>query len=188
MIRSFLAIDFPKREKEIVAGYMEALRGIPSGIKWVSSYQIHLTLKFFGAITQETIEKISSTVSPFSLGFERFALTLKGIGAFPNLYRPRVIWMGFGGDTEILKELHEKIDQALMPLGIAKEERVFKPHLTLGRNKANELNELLVQRLTQWSEKETQPFPVEALTLYRSDLKPTGAIYTPLAEFPFRKK
>jgi RNA 2',3'-cyclic 3'-phosphodiesterase len=185
MIRSFLAIDFPKQERDTVAGYIEALRRIPSGIRWVNPHRMHLTLKFFGAITQETIDRITLTLFAAALNIKRFELTLKGMGGFPNLYRPRVIWIGFGGETDILKDLQKKIDQALVPLGIPKEERAFKPHLTLGRNKDSELNEGLYQRLTEWPEKETQPFPVEALTLYRSDLKPTGAVYTKLAEFPF---
>jgi RNA 2',3'-cyclic 3'-phosphodiesterase len=185
MIRSFLAIDFPKKEKEILAGYSEALHRIPSGIKWVSPHQMHLTLKFFGALTQETIDRVSLILSVLVSDFKKFELTLKGIGGFPNLYRPRVIWIGFGGETGTLINLQKKIDQALVPVGIPKEERAFKPHLTLGRNKASELNEPLYQGLAQWTEKETQPFSVEALILYRSDLKPTGAVYTRLAEFPF---
>jgi RNA 2',3'-cyclic 3'-phosphodiesterase len=187
MIRSFLAIDFPKAEKEIVAGYIEALRRIPSTVKWVNPYQVHMTLKFFGAISQETIDKIILNLSPVASDFKKFNLTLNGWGGFPNLYRPRVLWLGFGGETEVLKDLQKKSDQALLPLGIPKEERPFKPHLTLGRNKSNELNEALYQRLSQWPEKESRPFPVESLILYRSDLKPTGAVYTKLAEFLFKK-
>ena len=88
MIRSFLAIDLQEKEKKILAGYSEALRRIPSSVKWVSSHQMHLTLKFFGAIELKTIEGITATLSALSLNFKMFELTLKGIGAFPNLFRP----------------------------------------------------------------------------------------------------
>ncbi|HMK65297.1 MAG TPA: RNA 2',3'-cyclic phosphodiesterase [Thermodesulfobacteriota bacterium] len=188
MIRSFLAVDFPNPEKETVARYIEVLRRIPSSVKWVNPHQIHMTLKFFGAIPQETVDRIISELSPLASDFKNFKLTLKGLGGFPNLYRPRVIWLGLGGETVVLKDLQKKSDQALLPLGIPKEERPFRPHLTLGRNKSNELNEKLYQRLSQWPEEESPLFPVESLLLYRSDLKPTGAVYTKLAEFPLKKE
>jgi RNA 2',3'-cyclic 3'-phosphodiesterase len=184
MMRSFLAIDFPEKEKKILAGYSQTLRPLAPKVKWVSPQQMHVTLKFFGDLPQETIEKISTALPAVTSDFERFSLTLKGIGAFPNRYRPRVIWVGLGGETEALKTLQGKVENALLSLGIPGEDRPFQPHLTLGRNKIQELNEPLSQRLAQWPEKETDPFEVDALILYRSDLKPTGPLYTKLGQFP----
>ena len=97
MIRSFLAIEIPEDQKETVAGYIQELRQVPSKMKWVLPHQTHFTLKFFGSITSETVEKISQTLSLVVSEFPKFHLTLEGIGAFPNLFRPRVIWLGLGG-------------------------------------------------------------------------------------------
>jgi 2'-5' RNA ligase len=188
MIRSFLAIDFPEKVKETIAAYSRALGRIPSGIKWVSPNQVHLTLKFFGSLPQESIDKMGSPLSEVASEYPGLKLTLKGIGAFPNLFRPRVVWIGLGGDLESLGKMQKAIDQALIPLGIPQEDRPFHPHLTLGRNKSNELNQGLYQELSRWPGEETPPFRVEALTLYQSDLKPTGPIYTPLGLFPLKQK
>jgi RNA 2',3'-cyclic 3'-phosphodiesterase len=187
MIRSFLAIDFSEKEKEILSGYVKALRPVAPKVKWASPQQMHLTLKFFGDLSEETIKKISAALPAVTSDIDPFSLTLKGIGAFPNRYRPRVLWVGLGGETESLKGLQRKTEEALLPLGIPKEDRPFQPHLTLGRIKTQELNEPLSQRLAQWPEMETESFPIESLILYRSDLKPTGPIYTKLDRFPLRR-
>ena len=187
MIRSFLAIELPADQKEIVAGYIQELRQVPSKIKWVLPQQTHFTLKFFGSIMPETVEKISQTLSPVLSGFPEFHLTLKGIGAFPNLFRPRVIWLGLGGEIDSLRGIQRIIDQALIPLGIPKEERPFRGHLTLGRNKENQINESFYRHLSEWSKEETTPFTVEKVILFQSDLKPAGPVYTKLMIFPLKK-
>jgi RNA 2',3'-cyclic 3'-phosphodiesterase len=186
MIRSFLAIDLPEGLQETVGEYIEELRQIPSRIKWVIPRQTHLTLKFFGSISAETVEKISQHLLAVVSDWPRFALTIKGVGAFPNLYRPRVIWLSLGGEVEIFRGLHQRIDETLVPTGIPKEERPFQGHLTLGRNKDNQVNEGLSRLLSGWSRPETAPFTVEDVILFRSDLKPTGPIYSRLRTFKLK--
>ncbi len=183
MIRSFLAIEISERLQATVADYIRDLKQIPSRIKWVSPGQTHLTLKFFGSITLDTIEKISQALSPVLSDYPQFYLTLKGLGAFPNLFRPRVIWLSLGGEIETLQGLHRTIEEFLVPLGIPKEDRPFRGHLTLGRNKDNQVNELLYKRLSQGGKDETAPFEVKNLVLFRSDLKPAGPEYSKLKTF-----
>jgi 2'-5' RNA ligase len=187
MIRSFLAIDLPESIKKVMVDYLQDLRQVPSSVKWVSPRQTHLTLKFFGSISMETVGKISQTLQKVISEYPRFNLGLKGIGAFPNLFRPRVIWTGLTGDKARLAALHQIIEEALASLGIPKEERPFHPHLTLGRNKLNQINEPLYQKLNGWGEKETDSFPVEELVLFKSDLTPTGPVYTKLENFPLKR-
>jgi 2'-5' RNA ligase len=188
MIRSFLAIQLPEPLKEVIVGYLKDLRQVHSPVKWVSAHQTHLTLKFFGSITNETVERISRTLVKVGSDYLQFNLALKGIGAFPNLFRPRVIWTGLGGDLKMLQGFYQVVEQALIPLGIPKEERPFHPHLTLGRNKINQVNEPLYKLLSNWSEKETPPFRVEEVVLFQSDLKPSGPVYTKLGIFPLKQR
>jgi RNA 2',3'-cyclic 3'-phosphodiesterase len=188
MIRSFLAIEFPENLKATIADYLKDLKQVPSKIKWVSPGQSHLTLKFFGSISEELVEKISQALLKVLIDYPRIQLSLKGIGAFPNLFRPRVIWAGLGGEIEILQDLYLAIEQALAPLGIPKEDRPLHPHLTLGRNKLKEVNEPLYRLMTQWSKGESESFVVKEVTLFRSDLKPTGPVYTQLGVFPLKQK
>ena len=184
MIRSFLAIELSEGLKKTVAEYIRELGQVSSRIKWVSPHQTHLTLKFFGSITQETVENISRTLSPVLSDYPRFYLTLNKLGAFPNLFRPRVIWLSVGGETEILHGLHQTIEKAMVPLGIPKDERPFQGHLTLGRNKENQVDEKLYRKMSGWLKKETAPFEVQELILFRSDLKPAGPVYSKLNTFP----
>jgi RNA 2',3'-cyclic 3'-phosphodiesterase len=187
MIRSFVAIELPEDLKKTIAEYLGELIQIPSKVKWVSPRQTHLTLKFFGSITQEALEKISEVLFPVIADYPPFQLTLKGLGGFPNLFRPRVIWLSLGGGTENLQRLHQTIERALVLLGIPEENRPFQGHLTLGRNKDNKINEVLYQRLSKGLEEETRPFEVRELILFRSDLKPAGAVHTKLRTFSLNR-
>lgn len=187
MIRSFLAIELPVDLKKTIAEYLAELIQIPSQVKWVSARQTHLTLKFFGSITQEALENISEVLFPVIADYPPFQLTLKGLGGFPNLFRPRVIWLSLGGEIEILQGLHQTIEKALVPLGIPKEDRPFQGHLTLGRNKDNQINEVLYQRLSKGLKEEAFPFEVRELILFRSDLKPDGAVHTKLRTFSLNR-
>jgi RNA 2',3'-cyclic 3'-phosphodiesterase len=186
MIRSFLAIEIPEALKQVIFSFIEDLRQVPSKVKWVSAHQIHLTLKFFGSIAPEMVAKISQALVGVVSDYPQFDLVLKGIGAFPNLFRPRVIWAGLGGDTEKLRGFYQAIEQALIPLGIPQEERPFHAHLTLGRNKMNQVNESLYRLLSNWPEKESPSFRVEEVVLFQSDLKPSGPVYTRLGIFPLK--
>lgn len=185
MIRSFLAVDLPRAVKDRLARYITLLKPETAGIKWVNPDQVHLTLKFFGAIPEETVTAIGPAVSRTVQGCPPFDLILQGVGGFPNIRRPRVIWAGLGGDREALKQLWLRLEDAFFVMGIPREERPFNPHLTLGRNKTGAPSETLFLRLANWKEPESEPFAIRELVLFRSDLKPGGPVYTVLNTFPF---
>jgi 2'-5' RNA ligase len=183
MIRSFLAIDLPPAVKERLAGIVALLKPGSSGIKWVNPDQVHLTLKFFGSLPQETVDRIVDTVAGPVKNSPSFTLNLRGVGGFPNIRRPRVIWAGLGGNLEALKDLWLRLEETFFGMGIPRETRPFNPHLTLGRNKTGEPNEKLFLRLSHWNEPESEPFMVRDLHLIRSDLKPGGPIYSVIQSF-----
>jgi RNA 2',3'-cyclic 3'-phosphodiesterase len=188
MIRSFLAIELPATLKKRLAEYSARLKDIPSAFKWVNPDQIHLTLKFFGSISQDLAAQIGEVLAPFLAGKEPFSITLHGFGGFPNFSRPRVIWVGLGGEKDRLIELQKNMDDLLAPLGIPREERPFQPHLTLGRNKAKEFNPSFKELLAKWEKDESDPFEIREVILFRSDLKPAGPIYTKLKEMPLKSE
>ncbi|MEW6186914.1 MAG: RNA 2',3'-cyclic phosphodiesterase [Thermodesulfobacteriota bacterium] len=188
MIRSFLAVEVPEEQRAAVSGIIGELKRIPSGVKWVIPDQVHLTLKFFGSISPETVEGISRTLTPIVAGISPFPLSLEGLGGFPNLFRPRVIWLGIGGDTAALKGLQQSAEKALGSIGIPKEDRPFRGHLTIGRNKNPKINEELTGRLSQGIKSEGVPFSVKEVVLFRSDLKPSGSVYTRLKVFTLKNQ
>jgi 2'-5' RNA ligase len=158
------------------------LRKAGFSIRWVRREGIHLTLKFLGDIDKNAIDGIRSAMDESAKGRAGFTLQGKGIGVFPDFRRPRVVWMGLSGDTEMLSKLQGQLETHLDALGFPKERRRFKGHLTLGRAKGR----LDVEKLRKSVEKldafETDAFAVESVILYQSTLRPQGAIYTKLAE------
>jgi RNA 2',3'-cyclic 3'-phosphodiesterase len=186
LIRSFFAIALPTAIKERLAGQIRILSPDTSGIKWVDPGQIHLTLKFFGSIATEIVDKIIESTKRVTSEKQRFSLTLKGLGGFPHIRRPRIIWAGLSRDLEALLKLVEELEIAYEQIGIAREDRPFHPHLTLGRNKTNQPNATLFQRLSGWVEEESEPFKVEEVLLYKSDLKPSGPVYSKICSFPLK--
>ncbi len=149
--------------------------------------QIHLTLMFLGDVESTRIEAIRSALSEPLHGVLPIGLELGGNGAFPSLERPRVLWAGVRMPDGDLVLLHGRIEQAMAGLGFAREDRAFSPHLTLGRVREDAGSVYLraIREAIGDTARETpQAFSVTKVTLFRSQLKPEGAVYSVLAEFP----
>lgn len=184
-LRLFIAIELPETIKEGLVSYQAQLRsGRDSFVKWVDPGGIHLTLKFLGNTPASQVDYIEKAMAEVAQGVPPFSLELGGLGAFPNLRQPRVVWVGVVGDLEQLARLQGAMDQALEQLGFIKEGRAFSPHLTLGRFREGASVEecrRLGQRVAQAKAEALPGFLVESVSLVRSTLTPAGAIYTRLA-------
>ena len=161
------------------------------GIRWVRPAGFHLTLKFLGNVTQERLSGIVEVVGKVGPSIPPFMVSVSGVGVFPNARDPRVIWIGVRSVGEDLVRLQEGIEEGLEPLGFAREGRSFHPHFTLGRLKSfggtrrqvdsRPAREALVKWIAQNEQREYGRFEVKEVLLMKSDLKPGGAVYTPLA-------
>jgi len=183
-IRSFIAIELPPVIKAELTSLEEKLkRGRYPFVKWVAPESIHLTLKFLGNIAASTVPQIIETITGVVKKIPALQLQVGGLGAFPNMKRPQVVWVGIGGEIERLATLQKDVDAALSPLGFPRESRSFSPHLTLGRLRERVLPAER-QNFAQWIcsvEFETSlSFEVNALRLMKSQLTPSGAIYSQL--------
>jgi len=184
-IRSFIAIELPSGIKAELASIEERLKIRPySFVKWVDPEGIHLTLKFLGNVASTTVPEIAEALTKVAQRISPFNLQMGGLGAFPNLRRPQVIWVGIGGEVEKSAILQRDIDAALAPLGFPPESRSFSPHLTLGRLREGASPQER-QKLGQWVSsikfEGSLSFEVDALSLMKSQLTPRGAIYSQLA-------
>jgi 2'-5' RNA ligase len=188
-IRAFVAIELDDAIKAALsAAQRELKRSTVSHIgKWVSPQSIHLTLKFLGDIAENQVQPIGEALQRACAGLEPFAISLTEMGCFPNAQRPRVIWIGVGGNLQALTQLQQAVESEINPLGFEPEKRGFTPHLTLARirNKARsserqELGELLTKVRVDTSAAMT----AHELSLMRSELRPSGAVYTRLAAVP----
>ncbi len=184
-IRAFIAIELPDPVKQSLASLMDKLRPAEHPyVKWADTEGIHLTLKFLGNIAQGQVPRIIEGIAQAAQGLSPFELQIGGLGVFPNLQRPRVIWVAVKGDVERLSTLQRGIDHVLLPLGFSREERPFTPHLTLGRlrERASPGERSSIGKLMMATEFEGGPtMEVKEISLMRSTLTPSGAIYSRLA-------
>jgi RNA 2',3'-cyclic 3'-phosphodiesterase len=180
MIRAFLAIDLPESYQTGLTAVQDYLRKSGADVRWVAVDNIHLTLKFFGDIEENRVETLIATASRITRITPAFTLGVQGVGAFPGPRSPRVIWLGLTGQTDILGRLVQELEMAFAPLGFPPEKRKFAPHLTLGRVRSSQGREALSRFLQSVPLPDFTEFQVGNLVLYRSTLRPQGALYTPL--------
>jgi 2'-5' RNA ligase len=184
MIRAFLALDpSPEVLKRIINMQGTLKKMIPHGVRWVNPDGIHLTLKFLGNIFPSNQESIESILPEIVSAHPAFSLSAGRIGVFPGLSKPRVIWVGIGGETRGLFALQKDIEEALLTIGFPKEDRPFRAHLTLGRVKSPRALQGIETAIAQEQSFDAGLFPAKEVLFIKSDLTPAGAIYTNLAVF-----
>ena len=185
LVRSFIAIELPAEVRAELASIEEKLKvRRHSFVKWVDPESIHLTLKFLGSVSGETIPEIVEAMSLVAQPVSPFTLQIGGTGAFPNWQRPQVVWVGVGGEMGRLTTLQRELEAALSPLGFPPESRSFSPHLTLGRLRERVTPEDR-RRFGLWAQsvkfEASLSFEVNAVRLMKSQLTPSGPIYSELA-------
>jgi 2'-5' RNA ligase len=180
LIRSFLAIELPKAILKNIEEVQGNLRLSRADVRWVSPGKIHLTLKFFGNTDESLIEPIVHAIEGPAAAMPPFSLKVEGVGAFPHLKNPRVIWMGLTEGRDRLTAFQRRLEEELEKVGFEREERPFQPHLTMGRSNSNRGRDELIGLMEKYREEEFGEFVVEGLVLFKSDLRPSGPIYTAL--------
>lgn len=185
-LRAFIALKTPAVWDEKLAELQRDLRSKfgSNAFRWVKPEQIHITVRFFGWITLTEVNELAALLPPICSAHPPFTLNCEGLGAFPNMRRPRVLWAGLKGDIAKADALQSKITSASSAFGAPPEDRPFKPHLTLarlkdpGRDKITDL-EHAIGRGFQID----PPWQVDQVLLMQSHLSPNGSTYEPLATF-----
>ena len=176
--RTFIALEIKENIKELLASVQQKIGSKTGGIKWVKPNNLHLTLKFLGPTPEDKIEDISAVLEKVAGGLARFNVFVSGLGAFPSINDPKVIWAGLKAD-DVLYKLQKDLDISLESLGFAREKRSFSPHLTIGRVRDNMAKKKLREVFEQ-VRAETGSSKAENITFYKSDLMPEGPVYTGL--------
>ena len=181
-IRSFIAIELSKEIHGELGRIIDNLKPIQGNIRWMKPENIHLTLKFLGDLSPERIKTVKRVLDGVASGLRKFDLSLGGLGGFPRLELPRIIWIGIEEGNEETKQLNRSIEGSLAKEGFEREDRQFHPHLTLGRVKQikdkSDFKKSIeeVKKLSPPSAR----MEVNHLTLFQSTLTSKGSIYTPL--------
>jgi 2'-5' RNA ligase len=181
-MRTFIAIALSPEIRRGLAGIQSELKRSDADVKWVEPENIHLTLKFLGEVTKEFLPKVKEVLAGVASRFKPFEISIAGIGAFPKLDYPRVVWVGIEKGKAQTKAIAEKLDEELEKLGFAREEHEFSAHLTIGRVRSSKNKERLKQLITDYGLRITDYEQIETVTLFQSTLTPNGPIYTSLCE------
>ena len=183
-IRSFIAIELSEEIKTGLKQIQDRLKSAdPSIAKWVDPQSIHLTLKFLGNVPADRIPIVLQAMYDAAVTASSFTLKIDRLGCFPNPKSPRVVWVGLTGDLERLQTLQKNIELYVAPLGFPTEKRPFAPHLTLARVRehATSLQRQALGELIAETQINTNLcLQVNSFDLMRSQLTPSGAIYTRL--------
>ncbi|MGD8990732.1 MAG: RNA 2',3'-cyclic phosphodiesterase [Desulfobacterales bacterium] len=183
--RAFVALELPESIRASIGAAQKALQSYGFLVKWVRPENIHLTLKFLGNIDANRTDAVVNAMTLAARGRAALHLNASGIGVFPNARRPRVIWIGLGGQVDHLKSLQQTLDAHLADSGFSAEKRPFKGHLTLGRVKGKIAAERMQSALDEFNAFESNGFATNRIILFKSELHPTGAIYTQVAHVGF---
>ena len=182
VFRAFIAIDLSEdiilRIRETSSGLQDRMGELP--VRWIPAENVHLTLKFLGDVSATNVKRLAEIIRRVSLAHECFEISVGSLGVYPNMRRPRVIWLGVEA-PQSLYAIQRGVDQETSRLGYETKEQDFSPHLTIGRvSRGADYREL--KAIGDSLEAETVGFlgaaRVERVNLYRSDLKPTGAEYS----------
>jgi len=183
--RTFVAIDLNADVRRRAKTLLNVLSRGTSGVRWVAPDQLHVTLKFLGDVDDTRFYAVCEAVRKAVGGRAPFSLACRGVGAFPDLSRPRTVWLGIEDPDGQLAELQTDVERQLRELDFPEENRPFRPHVTLGRvqDYARDLDSLQ-EALEAQAEFDAHWLTIESCTVYASELRRAGPVYSVLGRIP----
>jgi 2'-5' RNA ligase len=184
--RTFVAVFPPPEIVESLTAFIPRLRdAIPEGVKWVERENLHMTLRFFGDLTDKKVRQAIETTEAFAAARAPIEGVLAGLGAFPSLHRPRVFWIGMRQGGEALETLAQDLDMAYRKSGFGRADKPFRAHLTVGRVRQGwNVDGGRIAGLNY----ESQTFILGGISVVKSQLTPKGPVYSSLAETPLSSR
>jgi 2'-5' RNA ligase len=181
-MRCFLGIALPPDPQKVLQETLVRLRRTAAPVRWVKPENLHITLKFLGELGEDHLENLKTRLAKVDKPV--LQLALDGLGTFPPRGTPRVLWAGVRDVAGSLKRLAAELGRAAVRVGVAREERPYHAHITLGRLRGSTGKEELRSALEEHSpELRSEPFAPEHFTLYQSTLTPEGSVYRRLQDY-----
>jgi 2'-5' RNA ligase len=185
--RLFFALATPETVRAQIVPLMHALQDSGADVKWEPASKLHCTVKFLGDTGSDLFEPLKEKASQVTSSCPVLAVRYRGLGCFPSPRDPRIVWAGMEETSGSLANMHRSLEAALEELGFEPERRAFHPHITLGRVRGRRnLTDLI--RLLESLTLECEPALLTEMLLMRSQLHPSGSVYTALQAFPFRTR
>ena len=183
--RTFVAIELPPEIRDQLHEHAARIReAVPeSSASWSRPENVHLTLKFFGNIPTKNLPVISGAASRVTKDNPWFQIKIGGTGVFPKASRAQVLWIGVDDSSSRLSALQQRLEEEFASEGFAKEDRAYRPHLTIARIRKPEGARRLAETHLHTSFKQIQ-ITVKELVVFRSELSPKGSRYTAISRHP----
>jgi len=188
-LRVFLGVELSSELRQKLADLQNQLRNTLPSVNWVRPESIHLTLKFLGDVAPAMVEQLLTALEPFRKSQAPITEEIQGLGVFPHIRRPRILWIGCTGNIPSLLNLVSQIEGALEPLGFPPENKPYHPHLTLARIKHDnsKVGGVLIHSALLEQPRNMGVLRIDRITLFRSELSPHGAEYNSLWEVPLNE-
>jgi len=183
-MRVFLAVEIDEKLLDKISDVQKQFMECEAPVKYVETENLHCTLKFFGEISENKLDKVIEAIENKIKNHEPFKINIKKTGVFPNERYIKVLWLGME-DVEPFSNLQRDLDEDFVKMGF-KKERSYKPHLTIGRVKGAKNRGELLSKLKDLGEVEIGEMDINKIVLKKSELTPKGPIYTTLKEFKLK--
>jgi 2'-5' RNA ligase len=185
-MRCFVAVDVSEEVRAAMARAQAGLRAAAprADVRWVAPAAFHMTLAFLGEIPDADVPALAHALEPAAARRRAFGLAARGVGGFPSPRRPRVVWAGVSGGVGELAGLAAETQAALVPFGFVPEKRDFRAHVTIGRVRSPRDLAPLAAALEAGAGLELGAWTAGEVVLYRSRLRPTGAVYEAVSRLP----
>ncbi len=186
-LRAFIAVEIPPEIRDAIGDIRRKLKKTGADARWVKPENMHLTLRFLGNdVPRETVEAIGAMLPRHLSTIEQFTIAVNGLGGFPNVTRPRIVWLGIQPPDGPLLALREAVENAVEEAGWPRDERRFAAHLTLGRVRSQSGIGNLRRVLESGGNDPVGSTIVDSVALIRSNLTPKGPVYETLTTVPLR--
>ncbi len=179
-IRTFIAFPIPDELRTKLAEVQQTIGRNLHHLKAVKPDAIHLTLSFLGDISETQVYQVGEVMDAVCQKHKPISLHCRKVGAFPNLEKPRILWAGLGGEANELAALYKDLVAGLEAIGFPPDKRAFNPHLTLFRIKDQKQIGAIRKKVEKLTKASFGEIRCDTLVLYKSDLQPTGSVYTKL--------
>ena len=184
-LRTFIAVALTEEIRAVLEDIQGRLKPFHADVKWVEPHHIHLTLKFLGDVRPKDIPPLTETLKTALKETPPIPTELTELGAFPDLRHPRVLWVRLKDDAGRIAQLAAAIETAMGKIGYKKEQRDFKPHVTIGRVRSLKDIAPLIKGLQEYRFPKTFPQVIADITLFKSTLTSSGPVYEILEKFDF---
>ena len=186
-IRAFIAIPLDSNIQHSIEHIQDHLKQTNNDVKWVKPENIHITLKFLGDVKQEQINSVKGALAIFTQNMRPFEVELSRLGAFPNIDRPRTLWVSLNDSKQRLSRIAVSLEKALDKIGFQGDQKSFSPHITIGRIRSSKNIDALSQSASNYQISENCTQTISKIILFQSTLCSEGPIYKSLYQIKLKK-